>query len=128
MHRSAGRPDVVEEEISPPRIDFSGPRQSVSGSGLGFTGFGIGADLDGVFRASEEFFDFSVLAAGAADFSEVSRDEVSMVEAAGADVFFNGREGNDRQLRFFGGGENGVGNFGERASESADGVELKIVN
>ena len=100
VHRGAGRPDIVEKKVSRFGVNFSVRGQFIGGGGLGETGRGIGADLDGVFRAGEEFLDFDVgLWVSVAESGKVFRDKVSMVEAAFADMFLDSGEGNDDEGR-----------------------------
>ena len=62
----------------------------ISGFGLILAGFGIGADLDGVFVADEKLGELLMTKLG-----EFFGEEESMIKPAGADVFRNGGERDD---------------------------------
>ena len=84
----------------------------------------VGANLDGVLIAKEERLDLVVFAT---KFGEFFGDEISVIEAASADVFINSGEGNDKRL-MFGRRNDSVKNFDERMSESPNRIVFKIVN
>ena len=81
-------------------------------------GFGVGANLDGIFSASKGFFDAIIFSA---EFFEAFHDKVSMVETAFANVARNGWERNEGDWTVDK-GKSLVEKLGEGFCESADGV------
>ena len=97
--------------------------ESVGLGSLGETGFTRGADLDGVLVAKKEILSLAVRA----ELGEMLGNKIRMTETAFTDMFRNGGERDD-DSRMVSGGKTSIENLGERASESAGGIELEIVN
>ena len=60
LNRSACSPYVIKQKIGGLLIDWEFGVELVSDFGLGEAGSAVGADLDGVFGADEEFGDLVV--------------------------------------------------------------------
>ena len=64
FHGGAGRPDDVKKNIGMFGVKFDMSIYGVGGAGLFFASISVGAHLNGVFGANEEFLDATRTKAG----------------------------------------------------------------
>ena len=86
--------------------------------------FLVGTDLNGVLVAEEKRLD---LVTFTAELGEVFSNEVSVVEAASADVFIDGGEGDDDDVAFEL-GEDGIEKFGKGLGGGTNALVFEIMN
>lgn len=93
FHAGAGGPNVVEKKIGGVGVDLDLWVEAIGGFGLGEASFAISANLNGVIGA-EENFGYLIMA----KLSEAFSNEISMVQAAGANMVTDSgqRHDNDR--------------------------------